>query len=198
MTMKIFWITVETNNAKNELKISQNSIIPHVVTVFWKLPSSKKKREFDTTDCDSSKSWSILERGDPSSVASTWDGMTTKIRLVIFQKIFFAFVAAILFFLFFFFSFFLPRFPGFLSPRIAIFLGQSTRNLFFDEREIVSLWRQWEAPFYSRAPSSSRKERRVNVGRWEFYGDRMFMKIVIRGEGRYVTVIGDRSSHWGR
>lgn len=115
MTMKIFWITVETNNAKNELKISQNSIIPHVVTVFWKLPNSKKKREFDTTDCDSSESRSILERGDPSSVASTWDGMTTKIRLVIFQKIFFAFVAAILFFLFFFFSFFLPRFPGFLS-----------------------------------------------------------------------------------
>lgn len=135
--MKIFWITVETNNAKNELKISQNSIIPHVVTVFWKLPSSKKKREFDTTDCDSFESRSILERGDPSSVASTWDGMTTKIRLVIFQKIFFAFVAAILFFLFFFFSFFLPRFPGFLSqyfwadPRETSFLMRE-RSFLYD------------------------------------------------------------------
>lgn len=59
---------------------------------------------------------SILERRDPSSVASrsTWDGMTTKIRLVIFQEIFFAaFVAAILFFLFLFSYFLLPRFPGF-------------------------------------------------------------------------------------
>lgn len=61
---------------------------------------------------------SILERRDPSSVASrsTWDGMTTKIRLVIFQEIFFAaFVAAILFFLFLFSYFLLPRFSWILG-----------------------------------------------------------------------------------
>lgn len=147
---------------------------------------------------------SILERRDPSSVASrsTWDGMTTKIRLVIFQKIFFAFVAAILFFLLlllFLSSYFLPPFSWILASCLGrIFLIQAELSSLMRERErdfmIVSLRRQWEAPFYSSA-SSSRKERRVNVGRWEFYGDRTFMKVVLCAEGRQVTVMEDRSSH---
>lgn len=84
---------------------------------------------------------SILERRDPSSVASrsTWDGMTTKIRLVIFQKIFFAFVAAILFFLLlllFLSSYFLPPFSWILASCLGrIFLIQAELSSLMRERE---------------------------------------------------------------
>lgn len=93
---------------------------------------------------------------------------------------------------------FSPRFPGFSLLASVEYFWSKRNSLLWWERErdsmIVSLRRQWEAPFYSSA-SSSRKERRVNVGRWEFYGDRTFMKVVLCAEGRQVTVMEDRSSH---